>query len=96
MVIIVVTGHQGSNITHGENFLLAPVLHDDIKRVAKFEDAMVYADVVHPILQVKCMSCHNSAKAKGQLVMETPELLLKGGRHGVLWDSTDSQAGLLL
>ena len=95
MVIIVVTGHQGSNITHGENFLLAPVLHDDI-RVVKFEDAMVYADVVHPILQLKCMSCHNSAKAKGQLVMETPELLLKGGRHGVLWDSTDRQAGLLL
>ena len=95
MVIIVVTGHQGSNITHGENYLLAPVLHDDI-RVVKFEDAMVYADVVHPILQVKCMSCHNSAKAKGQLVMETQELLLKGGRHGVLWDSTVSQAGLLL
>lgn len=96
MVIIVVTGHQGANITHGENFLLAPVMHDAVKPAVKFEDAMVYADVVHPILQVKCMSCHNQSKAKGALAMETSDLLLKGGRHGDLWDTTDSQLGLLM
>ncbi len=96
MVVIVITGHQGSNITHGENFLLAPVMQQNEITPVLFEDAMVYADVVHPILELKCVSCHNSKKAKGDLVMESSELLLKGGKNGDLWDSTDNDLGLLM
>ncbi len=96
LVMIFVTGHQGANLTHGENFLLSPVMNDMNKPVVKLEDAMVYADLIHPILQVKCMSCHSSSKAKGQLIMETAELLQKGGKHGTLWDTTSSEPGLLM
>ena len=96
LVMIIVTGHQGANITHGENFLLAPVMNDMNKPPVKFEDALVYEDVIHPILQAKCISCHNSGKAKGELVMETADLLLKGGKHGALWDTTENEMGLLL
>jgi uncharacterized membrane protein len=49
-----------------------------------------------PILETKCMGCHNSKKAKGELVMETRELLLKGGKDGKLWDSTEADFGLLM
>src|SRR4029078_2049239 len=60
------------------------------------EDAEVFKDMVRPVLETKCMSCHNSKKAKGELVMETPELLLKGGKKGKLWDSTEADFGLLM
>ena len=59
-------------------------------------DAIVYAHMVKPILESKCMSCHNNKKAKGELVMETQDLLLKGGKSGQLWDTTAGDLGLLL
>lgn len=96
MVMIIVTGHLGAGITHGQDFLLAPVIPEKQKPVVLFEDAEVYANMVQPILEAKCISCHNSEKAKGQLIMETKEMLLKGGKDGNLWDSTQNDFGLLM
>ncbi len=96
MIMIIVTGHLGSNITHGEDFLLAPITPEKQKPIVLFEDAVVYANMVQPILEAKCISCHNAQKAKGELVMETQELLLKGGKDGKLWDSTANDLGLLM
>jgi uncharacterized membrane protein len=93
---ILFTGHQGAGITHGQDFLLAPILPEKKQQQVLLEDAEVFADMVKPILQAKCMSCHNSKKAKGELVMETKELLLKGGKTGKLWDSTESDFGLMM
>ncbi len=96
MIAIIFTGHQGAGITHGENFLLAPISPEKKKRDVLFEDAMVYTHLVRPILEEKCMGCHNSRKAKGELIMETENLLLKGGKNGKLWDSTAAGFGLLM
>ncbi len=96
MVVIIVTGHLGANITHGQDFLFAPVNPQEKQPVVLFEDAEVYANMVRPILVAKCMGCHNSQKAKGELIMETKELLLKGGKNGALWDSAQNDFGLLL
>jgi uncharacterized membrane protein len=96
MAAIIIAGHQGANITHGDNFLLAPVTPEKKKSDVLFEDAIAYAHLVRPILEEKCMSCHNSRKAKGELVMETEELLLKGGKDGKLWDSTEAGFGLMM
>jgi uncharacterized membrane protein len=93
---ITLAGHLGGSITHGENFVLAPVTHDHRRPAATLEDAIVYRDIIEPILEDKCMSCHNSKKAKGKLVMETREALLKGGKDGKLWDSTASDLGLMM
>ena len=93
---IIFTGHQGAGITHGQNFLLAPLLPEKKQQQVLLEDAEVFTHMVKPILQAKCMSCHNSKKAKGELVMETKELLLKGGKTGKLWDSTEADFGLLM
>ena len=95
-VIIVWAGHLGGDITHGENFVLAPVTPSHIKPQVGFNDAFIYADLVEPILESKCMGCHNSKKAKGELVMETKELLIKGGKDGKLWDTTKADLGLLM
>jgi uncharacterized membrane protein len=94
--IIIWAGHLGGDITHGENFVLAPVTPSHIKPQVGFNDAFIYADLVEPILESKCMGCHNSNKAKGELVMETKELLLKGGKNGKLWDTTKPDLGLLM
>lgn len=95
LVLIFITGHQGAEITHGDNFLLAPITPEQKQRRASFDEALVFADMVKPILNAKCMSCHNSNKAKGDLIMETQKSLLKGGKDGPLWDSTKPDLGLL-
>lgn len=96
-LLLVVAGHFGATLTHGENFVLMPVTNEDsAKKLPPFDDALVFADLVQPVLEDKCMSCHNSSKAKGQLVMETKALLLKGGRAGKLWDTTKTDLGLLM
>ena len=95
-ILIVFTGHQGSNITHGENYLLAPVTPEKIRPVVPFDRALVFADMVKPILEAKCMSCHNNSKAKGELVMETEAALLKGGKHGILFTAGQPDLSLLM
>ena len=95
-LVVIYTGHLGADITHGENFVTAPIIHEDIRQPAALEDAFVYADLVAPVLQNKCMGCHNSNKSKGELAMDTKALLLKGGKDGKLWDTTKPDMGLLL
>jgi len=96
-VAVVITGHKGANITHGNNFILAPLSPAENKEVAvPLNDAEAYRHFIQPILQAKCMGCHNTKKAKGGLVMETEALLLKGGKNGKLWDSTSPDFGLMM
>ncbi len=96
LLIVFVTGHLGADLTHGENFLLAPVTKDELAPKVLFEDAVIYANMVQPILKAKCVVCHNDKKAKGELLMETFDQLLKGGKNGVLWDPSKPDLGLML
>jgi uncharacterized membrane protein len=96
LILIIFAGHQGAGITHGQNFLLAPMLPEKKQPVVSPDEAVVFANMVKPILEKKCESCHNNKKAKGELVMETEASLLKGGKTGELWDSTAADLGLML
>ena len=95
-ILLSITGHLGGNITHGEDFLIEP-LPNEIKSALGFEtfeekiivlndedweEAVFYEDVIKPILNNKCVSCHNPKKAKGELILSTEEGLLKGGENG--------------
>jgi uncharacterized membrane protein len=42
----------------------------------------VYADLVAPILEQRCVQCHKEGKTKGKFRMDTYELLVKGGSEG--------------
>ena len=95
-VFISVAGHHGAVITHGENFILAPLTPASQRILPAFEDAYVYADLVEPILESKCFSCHNANKSKGDLVMDTRELFMKGGEEGIPWDTTRNDLGILM
>jgi uncharacterized membrane protein len=45
-------------------------------------DPKVYAELVAPILERRCVQCHKESKAKGKFRMDTYELLVKGGKEG--------------
>ncbi len=94
--VLLWAGHLGGNITHGNNFVLAPITPDHTKPPVALEDAYVYNDLVEPIFEAKCLQCHNSSKSKGDLTMETRDALLKGGKDGKLWDSTQADLGMLM
>ena len=44
--------------------------------------AIVYRDVVAPIVSAKCVACHGEEKKKGKLQMHTFAAILKGGGEG--------------
>ncbi|PSL45327.1 putative membrane protein [Chitinophaga niastensis] len=96
VVILIITGHLGADITHGNNFVLAPVMPAGKRPVIPFEQALVYEHLVKPVLQEKCMTCHNAGKAKGELAMDLPRQLLKGGKSGKLFVAGKPELSLLL
>lgn len=91
---LVLAGHFGGALTHGRGYLtqylptpLKGVLGPEgararRARIADIDSAHVYRDLVAPILEARCTSCHNESKMKGGLRLDTPELLLRGGNHG--------------
>ena len=61
--------------------ILASILVTSISFAAKSpEEAKVYADVIQPLLNAKCVSCHGETKQKGKLRLDTAEHTFKGGK----------------
>ncbi|MDT7828308.1 c-type cytochrome domain-containing protein [Pricia sp. S334] len=77
--LIVVTGHYGGMVTHGEGFLAFPAQES---RDVIPENPVIYKDIVARILDDKCVSCHNPNKQKGELVMTGFDELVRGGENG--------------
>jgi uncharacterized membrane protein len=92
---IVLTGHFGADLTHGENFLLAPIQNNEAEFVA-LDDAEVFQHMVRPILEAKCVSCHKEGKVKGELRMDHLEGLQKGGKNGPFVVPGDLKESLLI
>ncbi|MDP3849810.1 MAG: c-type cytochrome domain-containing protein [Luteolibacter sp.] len=94
--IMGITSHDGASLTHGKGYLsnhapepLRKMLGLPAKKVrepAAGADSdgkqVVYTDVIVPILERKCYSCHNAEKQKGKYRMDEYELLLAGGKEG--------------
>lgn len=85
--------HDGASITHGSDYLtkyapapIRAILGLEAKKPeapAKAPgDQVVYADIVAPIFERRCVSCHKEEKSKGKFRMDTYELLVKGGKEG--------------
>ncbi|MDF2187295.1 c-type cytochrome domain-containing protein [Paraflavitalea sp. CAU 1676] len=89
MVLITLTGHVGGSLTHGSDYLTKAFgsfgKEDTARRaaIANVQEAAAYADVIQPLLQEKCYSCHNKNKQKGSYRMDEQALLIKGGKTGV-------------
>jgi len=88
-ILMMSAGHHGGEITHGDPLDKAPWKADaeDSKKISKdvgikgMMDFVVYKDIVHPILEAKCIECHKESKKKGGLRMDSYEFLLDGGEE---------------
>lgn len=83
--LLLATGHYGAILTHGEGFLLQPIASKMNTRPKSIDEAVVYADVIQPILERKCVTCHNRNKSKGGLLLTDSMGLLEGGKSGPLF-----------
>ena len=84
---IIITGHLGGSLTHGTGYLTKGFSKGDstnitFKTIADVQEADVYADIIHPIFERKCLTCHNKSKKKGGLRLDEPAFILKGGKDG--------------
>ncbi|MDX2245471.1 MAG: c-type cytochrome domain-containing protein [Bacteroidia bacterium] len=79
---LIYTGHLGGSLTHGEDYLseVFPFFKPTAPIVQKpREELLVYQDIIQPVFEVKCISCHNKNKKKGGLIMSTLEAIQEGG-----------------
>jgi uncharacterized membrane protein len=83
-IALVIAGHTGASITHGEDYLRFGTQASEITSAS-----VVFEDIVQPILKAKCESCHNDQKSKGALKMNSIANLMKGGKHGTIWKAGD-------
>ena len=93
IIALLITGHLGGNLTHGETYLTEH-LPEELKDVfgiegdtyvveaVSYNEAMLYKHLIYPILRNKCMGCHNNSKMKGELNMKDFEAFLRGGENG--------------
>ncbi len=87
IVLITITGHLGGSLTHGADYLTAPLngtkkVTVAIPPIPNIEQALVYKDAVEPLLQNRCYGCHGSEKQKGKLRLDLQAYILKGGKNG--------------
>lgn len=96
VIVLILTGHFGAELTHGENFLFAPVRLTKVIERVPIEEALVYDHIIAPIFEEKCSSCHNESKAKGKLILTTREGIAKGGKDGKLFEIDSPGEGIFL
>lgn len=106
LFLVSFTGHLGGNITHGEDYLTEP-LPNSVKKALgiptyekqeividpeNWKETKVYEEVVQPIINNKCVSCHGAKKAKGDLRLHTIDAILAGGESGAVFDADDPES----
>jgi len=94
IILISIGGHLGGNMTHGEGYLtkympsflksifVSKAKPQHQKIIPPLDSVVVYTDIIQPILNVKCISCHNPDKLKGELDLTNIEKIMKGGKSG--------------
>lgn len=89
-LFVSITGHWGGMLTHGESYfsqadddgeyVTDPVVK--LSAIANVDSARLYADVIQPILESRCYSCHSSRRIKGDLRLDGIEQIMQGGSDG--------------
>jgi len=99
LFLITMTGHYGGNLTHGATYLVeyapGPIramagLQPRRAAVTDITLADPWFDIVYPMLQARCSTCHNNDKQNGQLNLSTLESLLAGGKSGPVLSKGDA------
>ncbi len=94
LAAVITAGHFGGDVAHGAGYVLAPLR--SARPTPPLEEALVYRDVVFPVINARCIECHTSANSKGGLNMEDSLRFSIGGHDGKPWDTSVESLGLLL
>jgi uncharacterized membrane protein len=93
-LLLIVTGHNGGSLTHGSDYLSEykpesfselfgiSAEHAETKKINSLDSADIFTDAIQPILKSKCVSCHNTNKKKGGMILSSFDEILKGGEDG--------------
>ncbi len=99
------TGYRGGQLTQGENHLTEqmPVplrrligLSVISQVLPRSNPAFFYGAHVEPIFAEHCYSCHSAEKQKGRLRLDSYDLLMRGGKHGVVIKAGNAKGSELL
>jgi WD40 repeat protein len=67
-------------------FGIATIVHAEEEAISiaevKHEGEIDFEKEILPIFRRKCLACHNNTDAESDLVLETPQTILKGGSEG--------------
>jgi hypothetical protein len=96
VVVLIFTGHFGANLTHGENFVLGPMLKQENEMRTLSDSSTLFSAAIAPIFESKCFGCHNDQKAKGKLILTSLAAIMKGGKNGALWKQGDPDHSLIM
>lgn len=112
LVVLTMAGHYGGALTHGSDYLTAnmPDKLKMVLGVATSKKSTtaavdpktepmarpVYATVIDPILQDKCVSCHGTEKQENQLRLDTFAAAIKGGKNGSNIVAKSAAASLMI
>lgn len=95
LVVLIGATHKGAQLTHGINALSFPKPSTP-KTITIDSTSSIYKVAIAPVFERKCVSCHGMDKTKGDLQLNTPENILKGGKGGnILTGGSDNEAILL-
>ena len=88
-VLLTITGHNGGSLTHGKDYLKLPDFEKEIS-IVSYDSIHVFNQVISPILDSKCVKCHNTGKSKGNLMLSSIDKILLGGEKGQIIKSNSS------
>ena len=88
-VLLIITGHNGGSLTHGKDYLKLPDFEKEIS-IVSYDSIHVFNQVISPILDSKCVKCHNTGKSKGNLMLSSIDKILLGGEKGQIIKSNSS------
>jgi uncharacterized membrane protein/mono/diheme cytochrome c family protein len=109
IIVLFLVGHFGGSITHGADYLSLDLSAgnkevkkalsiDSISALPPEKQAQVntYEGLIYPLLDAKCIQCHNSEKKKGNLQLTSIDLILKGGKKGPALTAYNANQSLMI
>jgi len=96
ILLLCYVGHLGGTLTHGDDFLsFSGESETSIRPISDPLKVNAFTDIILPITNQKCASCHNQNKSNGNLLMLTKTQWLKGGKNGPLIDMLNKDNSLI-
>jgi len=104
LFLLILVGHLGGSLTHGSDYLTkhAPdfITSKQEYKNKLFEEytldsIVVFKDFVQPLLNEKCVACHNNNVSRGGLNLSNIESIKKGGRSGAAFVSKNPSKSLI-